>query len=510
MLGDTALKERFQQFAATWRANCWPTFARSSTTSARWTGACASASRCGTAQGRAARTDHGRARPDRRFRPGPQLPCVLGLPDVARPPGRVQRAARPRARSSTGGRAPTRACGACTTTGWRPASTRSAPWRCCRSNCGVFSTTRLTWRTAASWTSCAASKPARWQCATRAAGRFMKHRRDRGRHRAADGAAAARRRREAAHRPPAHRGRRRGAGRRGPVLAVRRSQAELRSTCARRCRRALRSRWPSCSQPARCGRAWPNWWLPGTGERVAGTRDRRRRARAGHVARPRSGAVTRDERPAARDATPSERDGRMKLARRRPRAVARLIPLLKGVLYRDRTSCPGARLLACKPGARPRGGDRPGAESTRPRATPSCARARARGRPDAKLPRLVARRPLTFHGEPAAGAAAQEAGRVRRRRRRHAARAVARPDRRDAARVPARRQQRSAARSTRWIRTSTRSPTSASCGGCAAQDDKFEVQRILKAFVDAQWLGSSTRGWRRTAAQLQGRAESRR
>ena len=36
--------------------------------------------------------------------------------------------------------------------------------------------------------------------------------------------------------------------------------------------------------------------------------------------------------------------------------------------------------------------------------------------------------------------------------------------------------------------TSTRSSSSASCGGCAAHDDQCEVRRILKAFVDAQWL----------------------
>ena len=40
------------------------------------------------------------------------------------------------------------------------------------------------------------------------------------------------------------------------------------------------------------------------------------------------------------------------------------------------------------------------------------------------------------------------------------------------------------------------------------QDGVFEVQRILKAFVDAQWLASSMRGWRRTRHSLQGRAEA--
>ncbi len=60
---------------------------------------------------------------------------------------------------------PMRGCAASTTTGSRPASTRSAPSRCCRNSCGAFSTTRPTWRTAASWTFCVASKPARWRCA---------------------------------------------------------------------------------------------------------------------------------------------------------------------------------------------------------------------------------------------------------------------------------------------------------------------------------------------------------
>jgi hypothetical protein len=61
---------------------------------------------------------------------------------------------------------PTCAPGACTTTGWRPANTRSARWPSSRSSCAAFSTTRPGWKTAASWTSCTASRARRWPCAT--------------------------------------------------------------------------------------------------------------------------------------------------------------------------------------------------------------------------------------------------------------------------------------------------------------------------------------------------------
>ncbi len=47
----------------------------------------------GGRQGRAARRDHGRARCDRRLRPGPQLPRLLGLPHVQPPAGGTDRAA---------------------------------------------------------------------------------------------------------------------------------------------------------------------------------------------------------------------------------------------------------------------------------------------------------------------------------------------------------------------------------------------------------------------------------
>ena len=46
------------------------------------------------------------------------------------------------------------------------ASTPSAPWPCSRSSFGDSSTTGRGWRTAASWTSCTASSPVPWRCAT--------------------------------------------------------------------------------------------------------------------------------------------------------------------------------------------------------------------------------------------------------------------------------------------------------------------------------------------------------
>ncbi len=54
----------------------------------------------------------------------------------------------------------------------------------------------------------------------------------------------------------------------------------------------------------------------------------------------------------------------------------------------------------------------------------------------------------------------------------------------------------------------TASSSWASCAACAGTDGMFEVRRILKAFVDAQWLGEFDARLAAYRAQLPTRAEA--
>ena len=47
--------------------------------------------------------------------------------------------------------------------------------------------------------------------------------------------------------------------------------------------------------------------------------------------------------------------------------------------------------------------------------------------------------------------------------------------------------------STTSTATSTRSSISAFFADCAAQHDQYEVRRIIKAFIDGQWLAEFDR-----------------
>ena len=125
-----------------------------------------------------------------------------------------------------------------------------------------------------------------------------------------------------------------------------------------------------------------------------------------------------------------------------------LITLLKGVIYREGDERAVGR-ACCDLQARVRDyvgvlglelvlDEAEGYAFLRPRRSRD-GRGRAQAAAAGRAPAAV------VPGQPAAGAAAQEAGRVRRRRRRHAAGPVARRDRRTDARLPARRQQRGAA-----------------------------------------------------------------
>ena len=157
---------------------------------------------------------------------------------------------------------PTHAPGECTTTGWRPANTPSARWPSCRSSCGAFWTTRPGWRTAASWTSCTASRPRRWQCATQPpAGEVMQHRRHHRRHRVADGAAAPHAGDQTGDRRYRHWSRRSGHRCGSAVLADRDRQGAIDAAYPPRLAgSARRSPCANCARRSRCNTAWPNWW----------------------------------------------------------------------------------------------------------------------------------------------------------------------------------------------------------------------------------------------------------
>ena len=129
-----------------------------------------------------------------------------------------------------------------------------------RSNSGVFSTIRPGWRTAASWTFCAASKAKRSPCAADAERRFHADRRHRRRYRAADGTAAVY--------PAPQADNRRSGARSGDVeidasalysQVVVDKAAARPATSATPCRIARRSRSRRSANVIPWRMAWPNW-----------------------------------------------------------------------------------------------------------------------------------------------------------------------------------------------------------------------------------------------------------
>jgi hypothetical protein len=115
----------------------------------------------------------------------------------------------------------------------------------------------------------------------------------------------------------------------------------------------------------------------------------------------------------------------------------------------------------------------------------------AEGEPE--LPRLVPRRQLGLSGQPGAGAVAQEAGRIGRAGRRHPADPRPRADRRHGAGLSARGRQRSPKLMDRLDAHVNKIVDMGFLRRLRGKDDQFEVRRILKAFVDAQWLGEFDR-----------------
>ena len=191
--------------------------------------------------------------------------------------------------------------------------------------------------------------------------------------------------------------------------------------------------------------------------------------------------------------------------RARPVHLA-VIPLMKGVVYRDTHDRAWKQLLQLQPQVRDyvevlglqvvideaegyaflrqRPADEDGDRSA----------AQADPAPFAVLPR-----------QPAARAAAQEARRVRRPGRRHAADAHPRADRRDAPRLPAGDEQRGApasTRSTTHINKADRARLPARRP--RTREPVYEVRRILKAFVDGQWLADFDARLAEYAAALTG------
>ena len=104
--------------------------------------------------------------------------------------------------------------------------------------------------------------------------------------------------------------------------------------------------------------------------------------------------------------------------------------------------------------------------------------------------------------QPAARAAAQKARRIRRAGQRHPARADRDPDRRHGPGIPAPRDQRGQA--GRPDRRAARQGRRAGFPAAAQGRRCYEVRRVLKAFVDAQWLAGLDEQLARYAAELSG------
>ena len=162
---------------------------------------------------------------------------------------------------------------------------------------------------------------------------------------------------------------------------------------------------------------------------------------------------------------------------------------MKGVVYRDTTKA-GSHLLRLQaPRARLRRGDRArGRSSTRPRATRSCAPP-ADAEDDGAPPRLIAAAPLSFPVSLLLALLARRRLRVRRRRARHPAGAdTGTRSSRAAAGLPA----ETTSNEARLIdQVDTHISKVVELGFLrppARPGQRYEVRRILKAYVDAQWL----------------------
>ena len=175
LMDDTRVRERFLKSTPA-RAACWPIFASGTELPrprspvreriATWGGG-----------GRVARGDFRRARRHFRFRPGPQLPRLLGVPDVAGAPGRTVRAAAQglRARAGTkpgAGPAPLRVHYDWLEAGEMAQRTVARLSEQLRR----YRTTRPGWRIGESCTCCAISKPGPGRTRAAAERRTARHR----------------------------------------------------------------------------------------------------------------------------------------------------------------------------------------------------------------------------------------------------------------------------------------------------------------------------------------------
>ena len=197
-----------------------------------------------------------------------------------------------------------------------------------------------------------------------------------------------------------------------------------------------------------------------------------------------------------------------------------VIPLLKGVLYQENDPALWSTLLELQARVR----DYVAVLGLELRLDEAEGYAFLRSRPEAEDepdtgPRPAAPRRATaalLSRQPDPGPAAQEARGARRGRRRYPPRALAGRDRGDGAGVPAREHQRGAGgRAYRHPFESHRGPwlsaahesLAASAAAPGAQTT-FEVRRILKAFVDAEWLAELDARLAAYRAELDGGEEA--
>ncbi len=244
--------------------SCWPTSARSRTTSATSTGRYGPDRGWDGVEGRTA------GRGARQPQQHPPIPTRAGAStrsttscslhqSQAEFTGLLEQGAVTGDRSAT----PTHACGTSTMTGWTPANAPRPPSACCPNSYVASSTIRSGWRTAGSWTSCTASSRPRSSCASTADPRLdLRDRRHGTDDRAADGATALRpdvkiQRGQLGHR-------RGGVGDFDASALFEQIYVDPAQLC-RTVRRSLQRQpqvglVPSHQIVSRSNRGWPSWW----------------------------------------------------------------------------------------------------------------------------------------------------------------------------------------------------------------------------------------------------------